>query len=251
MSQTTDEDPRPRIWAEGAQHPPFQPRAFALASVLYARENLSGLLSRCAASAEGFGQTVAGGRWRIPEHRLGRSGRYLPSHAATGSALIFSADVLKRAGLAIRHDTEDAIPLPSIFDAPPAERPVAERPVAAPARPRMAEAAPLAVTVTAPAAVEEDPDLAAIRQMLDSAAAAPPRRPSRQPMTDPQPIARPVVQPAAAAVAPQGWRRDWLADKLALGLGYGLLTMAVPVGAVLALVAHLSGEDLRKLVDEV
>jgi hypothetical protein len=70
-------------------------------------------------------------------------------------------------------------------------------------------------------------------------------------MTDPQPIARPAVQPAAAAVAPQGWRRDWLADKLALGLGYGLLTMAVPVGAVLALVAHLSGEDLRKLVDEV
>ena len=59
---------------------------------------------------------------------------------------------------------------------------------------------------------------------------------------------------AANLYLPEGTVRmlpDELTDKLALGLGYGLLTMAVPVGAVLALVAHLSGEDLRKLVDEV
>ncbi|WP_164681859.1 hypothetical protein [Fuscovulum blasticum] len=36
----------------------------------------------------------------------------------------------------------------------------------------------------------------------------------------------------------------------ATGLGYGLLVLAVPYGAVRAGLAHLNGEDLRKLVEE-
>ena len=85
MTKPKISDSRPRIWAEGTQNPPFQPRAFALASVIHARESLSGLLTRCAASAGGFGQLVATGRWRVPENRLGRSGRYLPSVATTAA----------------------------------------------------------------------------------------------------------------------------------------------------------------------
>lgn len=85
----------------------------------------------------------------------------------------------------------------------------------------------------------EDPELAAIRAVIEEAAAHPPapRRPSR---------------PVAAEAAPiaSGWRQEWLADKAGAVLGYGLLIVAVPVGAVQAAMAHLNGEDLRALVDQ-
>jgi hypothetical protein len=94
-----------------------------------------------------------------------------------------------------------------------------------------------------------DTDLAAIRALIGD----PP--PSPSPSPSPRPL-RPVARPATADPTPAprpaatGWRREWLADTLATGLGYGLLVVSVPVGAVRAALAHLNGEDLRKLVAE-
>ena len=57
--------------------------------------------------------------------------------------------------------------------------------------------------------------------------------------------------PAAPAAAESyAWRREWLAEKSGLMLGYGLLVVSVPVGIVMAAIAHIKGEDLRKIVGE-
>ena len=119
MSKTSNSNDRPRIWSEGAQHPPFQPRAFALASMLFARDSLSGLLTRCGTSADDFGQQVATGRWTVPPQRLGRTGRYLPSTATTAATIRGAADVLRRAARVARPDDEANRLPPSIFDARP------------------------------------------------------------------------------------------------------------------------------------
>ncbi len=230
------EDTRPRIWADGHQHPPFEPRAFALASVLFARESLAGLLTRCAASARAFAGLVASGQWRIPEARLGRTGRFLPSVEATGRAVLGGAELLAKAARVALPQLEPEAPRPlSIFDAP--------RPAP---RDTLHEAPPAArVTVASPAAeAEEDPELRAIRLLMRDGPDPAPAAPAP---------ARPVTEPESAPVAPPeqpGTRRDWLSGPLATALGYGLLVVSVPVGAVLALIAHLNGEDLRKLVDD-
>lgn len=225
-------DSRPRIWAEGRQNPPFQPRAYALVSVRLARDSLSGLLARCADSANGFGQTVATGRWRVPAHRLGRTGRYLPDVATTAAMITGTAGLLRRSARAIRPETVAAAPQrASIFDAPRR----ATLP-AAPARIRPSSRASDA------ADVPDDPDLAAIRALL--------LLPEPDPDTAPQGQASPATAPRTAPRpdAPH-WRREFLADTAATGLGYGLLILALPVGLTRALIAHLDGQDLREMTD--
>lgn len=211
----TAKDSRPRIWAEGRQNPPFDARAFARASVVHARDGLSALLARCSASAAGFGAEVAGGRWRMPPDRLGRSGRFLPSVARTAAAIRGAADVLARAGRAVGRKAEAPAPV-TIFAAP---EPAAPRP----ARPTPAAVGP-----------EEDGDLAAIRALL--------REPAPL-LTAPAPRA-----PPAPEQAPPAFNRG--RDRLAAGagwlLGHALLVLALPVGAALAGIAHLNGEDLRQ-----
>lgn len=250
MTKPKISDSRPRIWAEGTQNPPFQPRAFALASVIHARESLSGLLTRCAASAGGFGQLVATGRWRVPENRLGRSGRYLPSVATTAATICGAAEVLRRAALVANPDA-GAAPQSIFTPAPPRDAP--RREAAQPSMMPPMMAPPLTPARSQPDHTE-DADLAAIRAVLDGAAQTPrrPAHPARpvaaQRPTDPATEPRPAPQTLAPVQG--GWRRDWLADRAADALGYGLLVVAVPVGAVQALMAHLNGEDLRKLVDQ-
>lgn len=247
MFKHDPEEPRPSIWAEGHQHPPFQPRAFALASVLYARESLSGLLARCAGTASDFGQTVGSGRWRVPENRLGRTGRLLPSVRMTSGAILGGAEVLARAARVALPALDDAPRMTSIFDAPVALRQgkAPEAPAASPASGSSPVPSPAFQTV----ASAGDPDLQAIRALMDAATAAP-ARPARPIMPKIDAVA--VAAPASVlpVVAGPGWRRDWLADTAAQLLGYGLLVVSVPWGMGRALLAHLNGEDLRKLVDE-
>ncbi|MFZ1469048.1 MAG: hypothetical protein WAT09_08725 [Paracoccaceae bacterium] len=240
MSRST-KDTRPKIWAEGAQNPPLHPRAFALASVIFARDSLSGLLTRCATSATGFGQTVATGRWRVPPHRLGRTGRYLPTVAQTAGSISGLADVLQRASLVVQPaKTKTGTPAaPHTAMPDPTARVLPRRPVAAP----RVQAAPHFTG-------EEDPDLALIRQLLADAPAQP------QPALQSHHAASADLRPAPpAAECPDrhgtsdpGWRRDLLQQTAAQGLGYGLLALSLPVGAARALLAHLNGEDLREMV---
>ncbi len=263
MSRPPKKDTRPKIWAEGHQHPPFQPRAFARASVIFARDSLSGLLDRCAGSADGFGQTVATGRWRVPENRLGRTGRYLPSVATTAATIHGTAEVLRRTARVVLPLAVIA-PMTSIFD----ERPPVEkvRPVH-PARlaPAQKTAAPPNMPKTqAPLPPGEDTDLAAIRAMMQAMPEpAPEPAPEPEPEPEPAPARAPTspargqtpqpeaAKPSAAAQhaagETDGWRREWLKNGAATGLGYGLLAMAMPVGITRALIAHLAGEDLREM----
>lgn len=210
---------RPRIWAEGSQNPPFHLRAFALASVIYARDSLSGLLGRCSASARGFGAEVAAGRWRVPENRLGRSGRFLPSVRQTAAAIRGGADVLARAARVVAHGVEAAAD-PAPFTAPkPAPQP------------RRVQIQPT---------VKEDIDLAAIRALM------------QEPPASPAPAARTEAPQPDETVPSGGYSRvgEWLATGTAWLLGHALLVLSVPVGAMLAALAHLNGEDLRKITGD-
>ncbi len=247
-SKKPEADTRPRIWAEGSQNPPFQPRAFALASVLYARESLSSLLDRCAASAQDFRFQVASGRWRVPPENLGRTGRYLPGYQSVATAIGAASQVLARAARVVTPAEEAPVQDASIFAAQP--DPLAR--VVAPLHPvsRKAGMEPAAMTAPVPAPAElpeEDRELAAIRALLAQ------ESPARLPRAS---LAAPSASPASVAPAPApadtgpGWRSEWLANATATALGYGLLVVSVPVGAVLAGLAHLNGEDLRKRVTE-
>lgn len=249
MSRPSNKNNRPKIWAEGSQNPPFQPRAFAGASVIFARDSLSGLLGRCAESADGFSQTVATGRWHVPAHRLGRTGRYLPSVATTAAGIMGTAGLLRRTARVIL--PEPAAAAPSIFDAVVAldpSPPQSPAPTKSTSMPTRVQRAP-APAARALQSTSADPDLAAIRAMMD--ASAPPPAPTPPPAhLRPAPAHAPALARPAELVTGPNWRQEWLANAVANGLGYGLLAMAMPVGLTRALIAHLAGEDLREMVDE-
>lgn len=280
---------RPSIWAEGRQNPPFEARAFALASVQMARLSLAGLLARSGAAGQGLGASVASGRWRLPPERWGRTGRYLPSVEATGAAISFAAEVLAEAGKAVSAASEEVeahqISLPPRMEAQaaPSRAIIAARSDASPVRPARPQpsAGPIARPVPKPTPViAANDDLAAVRLVIANAEIAnaeigPAQYPldQRKPAESqpnafssiaapPPPANAPITASKYAALlsktgaaALTGFKslpikRDWLVKALAYPLGYGLLVAAVPVGMVRATLAHLNGQDLRKLVAE-
>lgn len=235
MPPKSSNDSRPRIWAEGHQHPPFDWRAYALASVQFARESLSGLLKRCAGSTQEFAVLVGSGKWRVPENRLGRTGKWLPSVEATGRSLMWGAELLLRAARVALPQLDGATPRPaSIFDAQPQTALTVEDRLS---REALAPQAHAATTAT-----EDDPDLEAIRLLLRD---VPDSRPAGTGLAE-----APATFAPKPALARTGQRQEFLTGPLAVMLGYGLLVVSIPVGAVQALLAHLNGEDLRKLVED-
>ena len=225
MPRKETKDSRPQIWTDGGQHPPFVPRAFALASVRFARDQLHGALSYCSAAAEGLGAKVESGRWTLPPERLGRTGRYLPSAQTTALAIRGGAGMLSRAARVVLAEQEP----------PPAAEPVDMSRWETPAK---QEAVKEDAPPTAPAK-SNDIDLAAIRALITAVDAPPP-----------PPYRHLAQSPLNSAPNPSARRNEWLAEKFALVLGYGLLVVSVPVGVALAAIAHLKGEDLRKVVSE-
>lgn len=223
---------RPNIWADGSQNPPFELRSFALASVRLARDSLSGLLTRCSDSARDFGTVVDDGRWRLPPERLGRSGKFLPSFSATATAIRGGAELLSRASRVVlaASEEQDVQAAASAAVTPAQDMTAWRAPKRVEGSSRGANAAPMA-----------DMDLAAIRAMLND-----------NPPATHRIAAEPVPGPAPAKKKPvsYAWRRDWLTEKLAVFLGYGLLIVSVPVGIVMAVLAYLDGQDLRKMVSE-
>jgi hypothetical protein len=226
MTSRNSKDSRPRIWTDGGQHPPFVPRAFALASVRFARDQLHGLLLRCSDSATGLGSQLAAGRWKLPPERLGRTGRYLPSSQAAATAIRGGAEVLSRAARVVLAEQE---PLP-------AAEPIEMSRWRAPGKEdQVKQDTPAAAAVDT-----SDLDIAAVRALITAEDEAPSHLKRRR-------------EPAATAPATTdtyAWRREWLAEKSGLVLGYGLLVVSVPVGIALAAIAHIKGEDLRKVLPE-
>lgn len=236
MPPKAEKTNRPQIWADGRQSPPFDFRAFARASYLYGREGMSGLLGRCSRSANSTAEVVAGGAWRVPEARLGRTGRYLPSHQSVSRVIAYTSQLLSRAAGSL-DPRPAAIAEPSLFAvaAHPAEAPSAQRAGLGAPKQRKSGAIP----TTAPS----DPDLAVIRAMIAEA-------PSLQASTKEDTGFSLPVQTAPAEKAPSKlamWLGESLTSVTGLLLGYGLLVVSLPYGAFKAALAHLNGEDLRSL----
>lgn len=119
--------------------------------------------------------------------------------------------------------------------------PEAEAEVAA-ARP---EQEPLRAALTGGSAGGEDDPLLAIRAMMRSAAApAPvPKKPQLPPPPEPDPITGLAALPPLAPPEPPGPGPNLLAFGKASGIGIFILSL--PVGALMAGVSYLRGEDLR------
>lgn len=217
---------RPAIWAEGSQSPRFNHRSFLQASVIFARDGLFGLLQRAASAVRGFGLQVASGRWRIPAHRLGRSGRFLPSVAQMAGAMAFFAAVLQQAALRVMRP--EVVAAEAGTDARLAE-------VLSPRPARLGLVGAQPADAAAVASVTDDDDLRRIRALM-------------QPPDDcPEAL---IDERAAAETLPvpaKGRGRQLATVALALPLAGVLFLLSLPYGLCRATIAHLAGTDLREI----
>ncbi len=223
--KTSARPSQPVIWAEGRQQPPFDLRAFGRVSLLLARQGAGPVLDSAARHVAAGSAAVAAGRGRIPEARLGRSGRYLPSHQRVAAGLGHLAGVIRGASDMVLPPPAPVEPLahPDLLSLAPkthrqAERladlpkPALPQPAAEASpepvretrqrRPRPAPAKPAATPETSSAPAEQDPQLDAIRALLAEvqASPAPPREPAPEPARTvsprrPEPVALPARQP--------------------------------------------------------
>ena len=219
-----NEETRPAIWAEGSQKPPFEPRAFARAALKIGRETVAGILARCGHSAEGIGGEMRAGRLRIPEDRLGRTGRYLPTAETTSRAVFGGAGILKRAA-------EVAQPNAKAYTEAPREVDGAYRDLFRDGG-SVADASPARY-----AAEGESDQLASIRAVLNAPAEA---AEAQKTPRIPDPV------PAAASLSLSARLRQSLREGAARVIGYWMIAFVIPYGAIRAGLAHLNGEDLRK-----
>jgi hypothetical protein len=246
---------KPRIWAEGSQRPAFDWRAYLRVSLNRSRQLAVPALGAMALRLDALGQRVEQGGLRVPPARLGRTGRYLPSHVTTGRRLQDGAALARLAAEAARA----APPVePMAFrgwaepPAPPARRAIesaaesapAAVPAAVPAerppveRPRRAAPLPAA---RSDAGVDRD-TLEAIR-MLMAQASVDPVRPTRAPKAPPPPPSGAMALPELAPAEPAP--RSGLFKLAARGLGATAVALAFPIGMGLAGLAVARGEDLR------
>ncbi len=78
--EVSDEKPQPKIWAEGGQRPPFDIRALGRASLHLSREAVAPIHAWVARKVRRGAVRVKDGAGRIPEEKLGRVARFVPSH---------------------------------------------------------------------------------------------------------------------------------------------------------------------------
>jgi hypothetical protein len=225
-------DDRPKIWAEGKQRPPFVWRAFARSGLHLSREAVAPLAAWSARTTRRVALNVKNGAGRIPEARLGRVARFVPSHVRVAGWIKNLAAVLAHASANADPDARRGNALvseiePHLWDV---ETPA---PDAAPAAPEAATALPdpAPVVLPEPQPVEADP-LAAIRDDL-AAAPAPGRRP------------RPAPSGPARPPAPPGPVAGMVIQVLGYLSGWALVILALPYGLGRALWLWLKGSDLR------
>ena len=256
---------QPKIWAEGRQKPPFVPRAFAAASLHYARQGAGTLFGATARGTARLAAKVARGDIRLPADRLGRAGRFVPAHTRVAAWIMGAADILTRSGFIAHSDPTRAatlrasiLPLdwaqilPGGGPAAPPETDAAgdpaqiapaqaERILTAPEQIAPAATGPdqtAPVTLREPAQSVQDDPLAAIRADLSAATPDAAARPAARPRAAPLPVRPP---------APRGPLAEGLIDVAGFALGWAASLIALPYGLLRATWAHLKGEDLRKL----
>lgn len=233
---------RPEIWASGGQRPPFDVRALGRASLHLSREGVARLHAWTGRGMRRAAVNVKNGAGRIPEGKLGRAERFVPSHlrvaawlknlAATLSHASATADEDVARGNALvaeiaLHLWADA-PAPSTA-APPA--PVPADPVDAPP-----------VVLAEPLPQEDDP-LAAIRHEMAAPAPSAKGAASRsaRPQQAPAP-AGPETPPARPGPITEG-----AIQVTGYLIGWASILVALPYGVSRALWLWASGRDLKTI----
>jgi hypothetical protein len=214
------EKPRPKIWAEGDQRPTFNLRAFGSAGLHLSREAVAPLHAWAARTARRVAVNVKNGAGRIPEAKLGRAARFVPSHLRVAVWIKNGAAILSHASATADPDVKRGNALvaeiePHLWATEAATAPASVRPAPPPAEPEP-------VVLAEPMQPGDDP-LAAIRTDLGERADTP---------TAPEP--GPPGPMALGAIQVSGYALGWLSCFAAL-----------PYGLAKALWLHIKGVDLR------
>jgi hypothetical protein len=225
------DSPRPKIWAEGGQRPPFDLRALGRASLHFAREGVAPLHGWAARTARRVAVNVKNGAGRVPAGKLGRAERFVPSHLRVAAWVKNAAAVFAHASATADPDVKRGNALvaeiePHLWTMTAAPAP-APAPEVIPAPP---PAEPPPVVLAEPMQPGDDP-LAAIRNDLGDRPDAPERPADRDqgPPEPPGPL-------ATGAIQVSGYGLGWLTSFAAL-----------PYGLAKAVWLHIKGVDLRRI----
>jgi hypothetical protein len=232
-------DDRPKIWVEGDQRPPLTLRGLRRATLHLARDAVAPLHAWAARATRRLAVNVAGGTGRIPEGKLGRFDRFVPSHLRVAGWLRNTAAVMAHASAVADIDVKRGNALvaeiephlwPSGDDpAPPVAPPAVVEPEASPFG---ADAPP--VVLEEPLPPDEDP-LAAIRDDLEGtsrpgAGQSSPALGEAQPPGPPGPVMTTAIQMIGYLV------------------GWATVIIALPFGLIRALWLWLVRKvDLRRV----
>lgn len=236
------EKPKPKIWSEGGQRPPFDLRALGRASLYLSRLAVAPIHAWAARTTRRVALNVKTGVGRVPVDKLAGAARFLPSHlrvagwiknvAATLSHASASADPdIKRGNALVSEIAPHLWTADELAPAPPPP----PMPEAAPA-PAALDATP-PVTLPEPVEKEYDP-LASIREKLANQPPPEPDEAEREDIPDlppdpPGPLATNVIQ------------------VLGYLIGWGTAIIALPYGLIYALWLYLAKSvDLRGIAAE-
>ncbi len=226
---------RPKIWAEGQQRPPLTFRGLRRATLVLTRDAVAPLHAWSARTTRRVAVNVSNGAGRIPEGRLGRADRFVPSHLQVAGWIKNTAAILAHASAVADPDSRRGNALvaeiephlwPIMQVAAPAPLPEEAEPAASP----FGADAPAPVVLAEPMppepdAPEADP-LAAIRLDLEGKDAS---RPDGR-------IARPRA-PAEPALPPDppGPLATNAIQVIGYLTGWGTVIVALPYGLVRSL----------------
>jgi hypothetical protein len=238
---------RPKIWVEGEQRPRFSMRGLRRATLHLAREAVVPINGWAARSLRRGAESVAVGAGRIPEGKLGRVERFVPSHLRVAAWIKNSAAVMAHASAVADLDVARGNALvaeiePHLWPTEPAAGPVSPDPSPpsqdpAPS-PFGADAPPVVLAEPLPPEPEPDP-LAAIRDDLDSTAG---------PMTQKDTGRARAPSGAALPPSPPGAVATTAIQMTGYLVGWATVILALPYGLLRSLWLWLARNvDLRRV----
>ncbi len=222
------EKPRPKIWAEGDQRPPFNLRAFGSASLHLSREGVAPLHAWAARTARRVAVNVKNGAGRIPEEKLGRAARFVPSHLRVAAWIKNGAAILSHASATADPDVKRGNALVAEIEPhlwPGSDTSLSPAPAPDPLSAPPSDPEP--VVLAEPMQPGDDP-LSAIRSDLEGGPAA-------------------RAAPATALPAPPGPAATGAIQVSGYALGWLSCFAALPYGLVKAAWLHIKGVDLRRI----
>ena len=248
------EKPKPKIWAEGGQRPPFDVRALVRASLYLSRLAMAPIHAWAAHTTRRVAVNVKNGVGRIPADKLGRIARFVPSHLRVAGWIKNTAAVLSHASATTDPDVKRGNALVAeieshLWDAGEIATLTGRAPAAAPGpEPVTTELAPAEpdapvsvapVTLAEPAPAEYDP-LAVIRDKLAN------QKPPSRRFEDESVPEEPDVPPAAP-----GPLATTVIQVSGYLIGWATALIALPYGLARALWLYLAKNiDLRTIAVE-